>query len=83
MVLCGICTRLAPAGHTQMVSTKDASVMVFATGAKAGLCTGDADEAATAFGRMVVSFGSPARVVPARQGPTRRRSRPSDERTLP
>lgn len=68
VVLGGICTRLAEAGCTQMVSTKDASVMVFATAAKADLYTGHADDSATAFGRMVVSFGSPARVAAARHG---------------
>lgn len=67
VVLGGICTRLAEVGCTQMVSTKDASIMVFASAAEADLYVGHADDDATAFGRMVVSFGSPARVLSKRQ----------------
>ena len=62
VVLGGLCTRLAEGGCEQMVATKDASIMVFRTAAEAELYTGHADDKAKALGRMVVSFGSPARV---------------------
>jgi hypothetical protein len=58
----GLCVRLEEVGCRQMVATKDASVMVFATARKAHDYAGHADDTATAYGRMVLSFGSPARV---------------------
>jgi hypothetical protein len=63
----GLCVRLAEAGCRQMVATKDASVMVFTTTRKAHDYAGHADDTASAYGRMVLSFGSPARVLPERQ----------------
>lgn len=68
VVLGGLCTRLAAGGCQRMLATDDASVMVFDTAVSARLYAGAADDDATAFGRMVLSFGSPARVRPARQG---------------
>jgi hypothetical protein len=65
----GLCVRLEELGCRQMVATKDASVMVFATARKAHDYTGHADDTATAYGRMVLSFGSPARVVAEEQAP--------------
>lgn len=52
----------------RMVSTKDASVIVFHRAEDADDYTGCGDDSATQFGRMIVSYGSPYRVVPARQG---------------
>lgn len=63
----GLCTRLAEAGCRKMVATKDASIMVFSNRPFARLYVGNADDRAAAVGRMVVSFGSPPRVRPARQ----------------
>lgn len=68
VVLGGLCTRLARGGCQRMLATDDASVMVFDTAVAARLYAGAADDDATAFGRMVLSFGSPARVRTARQG---------------
>lgn len=59
----GLCVRLEELGCRQMVATKDASVMVFTTAQAARDYAGHADDDATAFGRTVLSFGSPARVV--------------------
>jgi hypothetical protein len=58
----GLCVRFAELGCEQMVSTKDASIMVFGTAADADMWEGHADDTARAVGRMVVSFGAPARV---------------------
>ncbi len=63
----GLCTHVAELGCQQMVATKDASVMVFGTAKQADDYVGGADDAASAYGRMVLSFGSPARVRPAGQ----------------
>ena len=52
-----------------MVATKDASVMVFGSAKQAEDYVGGADDDASAYGRMVLSFGSPARVRPAEQQP--------------
>ncbi|NHC43763.1 hypothetical protein [Motilibacter aurantiacus] len=60
----GLCSqRFAGAGCRQMVSTKDASVMVFGTARQASDWAGNADDVATAVGRVVLSYGSPARVA--------------------
>ncbi|NHC13068.1 hypothetical protein [Motilibacter deserti] len=64
----GVCSqRFASLGCRQMVSSKDASVMVFGTAQQAKDWTGHADDVATAVGRVVLSYGSPARVAPARR----------------
>ena len=65
VVLGGFCTRIDELGCVQMVATKDASVLVFDTAQNARFYEGGADDRSTALGRMVVSFGSPARVRPA------------------
>jgi hypothetical protein len=67
VVLGGLCVRLEPVGCRQMVATADASVLVFASSAEARAYAGHADDTATAHGRMVLSFGSPARVRPGAQ----------------
>lgn len=67
VVIGGFCTRVEELGCVQMVATKDASVMVFDSAKNAGYYEGGADDRSTALGRMVVSFGSPARVRPALQ----------------
>lgn len=63
----GFCTRIEELGCQQMVATKDASILVFDTAQHARDYQGGADDRSTALGRMVVSFGSPARVRPALQ----------------
>jgi len=67
VVLGGFCTRIEELGCVQMVATKDASILVFDTAQHAQDYQGGADDRSTALGRMVVSFGSPARVRPALQ----------------
>jgi hypothetical protein len=64
----GLCVRLAELGCEQMIATKDASVMVFGTTRQADDYAGHADDTASAYGRMVLSFGSPARVAEGDQG---------------
>lgn len=64
----GLCTHVAELGCQQMVATKDASVMVFGSAKQADDYAGGADDAASAHGRIVLSFGSPPRVKRAGQG---------------
>jgi hypothetical protein len=71
----GFCTRVAELGCRQMVGTKDASVMVFDSTKQARDYTGAADDTAKAYGRMVLSFGSPARVAAKSQGAYRKAMR--------
>ncbi|RZS90978.1 hypothetical protein EV189_0209 [Motilibacter rhizosphaerae] len=70
----GTCVTLARLGCEQMVSTLDASVIGFRTTAQAAAYVGGADDTAARVGRVVLSYGSPARVVPSR--------RPAYERAL-
>jgi hypothetical protein len=63
----GICSHVAEAGCRRAMLTKDASLLVFGTAAQARDYRGGADDRAVALGRMVVSFGAPARVPAARQ----------------
>jgi hypothetical protein len=64
--------QLGELGCVRMVSTKDASVILFGTAAQARNYVGGSDDRAKAFGRMVLSFGSPLRVVEERQGAYRK-----------
>ena len=61
-------------GCEQTVSTQDVGVMVFTSAARAADYVGGADDEAFRVGRVVLSYGSPARVVPSR--------RPAYERAL-
>ncbi|RKS75588.1 hypothetical protein CLV35_2062 [Motilibacter peucedani] len=63
----GACVELKSLGCEQMVSTEDASVMVFTTRAAAAAYVGGADDEAARVGRVVLSYGSPTRVVPSRR----------------
>ena len=65
----GICTRQLAGLCYRMVSTKDASVIVFNRAADAEDYAGCGDDSATRFGRTIVSYGSPPRVVLSRQAP--------------
>jgi hypothetical protein len=60
----GLCTdELADLGCFRMVSTKDASIIVFRTARQADDYVGGSDDRARSYGRMVLSFGSPLRVA--------------------
>jgi hypothetical protein len=63
----GFCTELRSAGCQLAEHTKDASLIRFDTAKNAKAYAGNADDQATAMGRVVVSFGSPARMGSARQ----------------
>ena len=63
----GFCTELRSAGCQLAEHTKDATLVRFDTAKNAKLYVGNADDTATAMGRTVVSFGSPARMGSARQ----------------
>ena len=63
----GFCTELSSAGCQLAEHTKDATLVRFDTAKNAKLYVGNADDNATAMGRVVVSFGSPARMGSARQ----------------
>jgi hypothetical protein len=63
----GFCTELAAAGCGLAIHTKDAALLRFDTARHATLYAGNADDDATAMGRTVVSFGSPARMGSDRQ----------------
>lgn len=63
----GICTRQLAGLCYRMMSTKDASVIVFHSAELASGYAGCGDDTAREFGRMVVSYGNPSRVIPARQ----------------
>jgi len=63
----GFCTELSSAGCQLAEHTKDATLVRFDTAKNAKLYAGNADDNATAMGRVVVSFGSPARMGPSRQ----------------
>ena len=63
----GFCTQLSSAGCQLAEHTKDATLVRFDTAKNAKLYAGNADDDATAMGRTVVSFGSPARMGSARQ----------------
>ena len=73
----GFCTALRSAGCQLAEHTKDATLVRFDTAKNAKLYAGNADDQATAMGRVVVSFGSPARMGSARQQSTRTLSPPS------
>ncbi|HEX7195566.1 MAG TPA: hypothetical protein VF364_01895 [Candidatus Limnocylindria bacterium] len=63
----GLCSFLAEGGCTEGVITKDASLLLFDTAQNAGYYTGCGDDQASRLGRVVVSFGNPARMGQARQ----------------
>ena len=63
----GLCSILAAGGCEKGLISKDASLLVFGSAAQARAYAGAADDAAEAMGRMVVSFGSPARVGEKKQ----------------
>ena len=63
----GLCSHLADGGCVRAVISKDASLLLFGTAQAAADFTGCGDDRAVRVGRTVVSFGSPARVGPARQ----------------
>jgi len=63
----GFCTVLRSAGCQLAEHTKDATLVRFDTAKNAKLYAGNADDHATAMGRVVVSFGSPARMGSTRQ----------------
>ena len=63
----GLCSLVRAGGCRVGWITKDATLLVFGTAAQASLYAGNADDRATALGRTVVSFGSPARMGEPRQ----------------
>lgn len=67
VVVEGLCHELAAGGCKRAVHTKDASMLVFGSAEEARAYAGAADDDATALGRTVVSFGSPARMGDQRQ----------------
>jgi hypothetical protein len=63
----GLCSILAAGGCEKGLISKDATLLVFGRSAQARAYAGAADDAAEAMGRMVISFGSPARMGEKKQ----------------
>jgi hypothetical protein len=63
----GLCSQLAAGGCVEAVISKDASLLRFDTAQHAADYAGCGDDRADRLGRVLVSFGSPARVSAARQ----------------
>jgi hypothetical protein len=63
----GLCDYLAELGCRQMVESMDASVMVLASAREAEAYVAHADDHAAQVGRVIISFGTPARVARASQ----------------